>query len=145
VGGLGTAERPRLPARVIPLPYKHRNDQNAAVRDWRKRYPDKWRKIQRANRLKLTYGITPEQYDEMLAQQQHRCAICLTSTPPSRNGFFSIDHDHSTGKIRGLLCDFCNRGLGLFRDSPTALRLAADYLERANADRDPRRHHDQAS
>jgi hypothetical protein len=76
------------------------------------------------------YGFTPEEYDEMFAAQEGKCAIC--KRVPSGNGVdrhnLVVDHDHDTGKVRSLLCDFCNRGLGIFRDSPDDLIAAAAYL-----------------
>jgi len=71
-------------------------------------------------------GLTPEQLDQMLTDQDHKCAICLTPDPTD------LDHCHSTNKVRFLLCNHCNRGLGAFRDNPLWLRKAADLLERFN-------------
>lgn len=72
------------------------------------------------------YGITAEQYDAMLISQDHRCKICRTEA----NGrMWHVDHDHESGRVRGVLCDNCNRGLGHFNDDPGRLRRAADYLE----------------
>ena len=81
------------------------------------------------NRLYL-YGITAEDYFALLAQQENRCAVCRTEEWGGKHGVPHVDHDHATNKVRGLLCDSCNAGLGRFRDNPTALRRAADYLER---------------
>lgn len=82
------------------------------------------------------YDITPEQYQEMVAAQDNRCAICgePPSPPPTqswREGDWAlaVDHDHETGKRRDLLCHRHNLGLGLFNDSPALLRAAADYIE----------------
>lgn len=76
------------------------------------------------------YGLTPEEYDEMFAQQNGRCAIC--DREPEGNGVshhnLVVDHDHETGKVRALLCDFCNRGIGIFREDPDLLMTAAAYL-----------------
>jgi hypothetical protein len=73
-------------------------------------------------RRKRTYGIEPEVYDAILIEQNGRCAICF------KNADLHIDHDHKTGKPRGLLCGSCNRGLGLFQDDPAVLQLALYYL-----------------
>lgn len=83
----------------------------------------------RRHLLKSLYGITPEIYDGMLAAQKGCCAICGTDRPNGNSAFFAVDHDHVTGKIRGLLCSTCNMALGLLRDSVTILRKAAAYLE----------------
>jgi hypothetical protein len=69
-----------------------------------------------------------EIYDKLFHEQQGKCAIC-DSTENGRYKHLSIDHDHSNGKIRGLLCNNCNRGLGLLKDNPEVLRKAADYVE----------------
>lgn len=73
------------------------------------------------------YGLTPDQYDELLASQEGRCAICRTETPGGKGGWH-VDHDHATGKVRGLLCDNCNNGLGRFADDPIRIQRAIDYL-----------------
>lgn len=78
--------------------------------------------------LQHLYGLSLEQYDEMLTAQGGRCAVCTTTTPGGR-GSFHVDHDHDTGAIRALLCHDCNTGLGKFADSPERLRKAAAYLE----------------
>lgn len=77
-----------------------------------------------------TFGVTLDDYNRLLAEQNGRCAICETDDPGGR-GAFHVDHDHETGQIRGLLCNECNIGLGKFGDDPARLRAAADYLERA--------------
>jgi hypothetical protein len=82
--------------------------------------------------LRYKYGIGCDEYDRRLIEQDGRCAICRgIKTYCSVGDFFSVDHDHSTGDVRGLLCGHCNRGLGMMSDDPVRLRAAADYLERA--------------
>lgn len=76
------------------------------------------------------YGITPDDYAAFFSAQNGRCAICGTDTPSKRRVFFDVDHCHTTGKVRGLLCEVCNRAIGLLKDSPEMLRRAADYLEK---------------
>ena len=88
----------------------------------------------RVRRLSEKYGITFEQEAQMLTSQGGQCAIC-GGKPKSVNALsgkiidFSVDHSHVTGKVRGLLCSHCNRGIGLFQDDPAILRRAATYLE----------------
>jgi hypothetical protein len=77
------------------------------------------------NRQRL-YGIGPDQYAAMLEAQDGGCAICHGQSMDGKG--LHVDHDHATGRNRGLLCDRCNRGLGLFRDDAALLRAAADYL-----------------
>lgn len=72
--------------------------------------------------LKRTYGITPEEYDDMNKSQNGGCAICSSVQR------LAIDHDHATGNIRGLLCHNCNRGLGMFYDNKESLLNAMNYL-----------------
>jgi hypothetical protein len=88
----------------------------------------------RGRKLKL-FGMTAEDYDQMFEAQGGVCAICKKpECLPTRWGSFSsrlpIDHDHQTGRVRGLLCHSCNKALGLFKDSPDVLQAAADYLRR---------------
>lgn len=79
------------------------------------------------------YGITLEQHDAMLAEQNGLCAIC--GAAPDPNGVraasrLHIDHDHSSGQVRALLCLTCNQGIGYFRDDPVLLHAAAVYVWR---------------
>ena len=71
------------------------------------------------------YGITVDDYNQMLAEQNGACAIC--KCPPTTKRL-AIDHCHTTGKVRGLLCGPCNVSLGQFRDDPRVLLEAAKYL-----------------
>lgn len=89
---------------------------------WRERSPGYMRQY--------LYGLTPEQYAEMLEEQGGVCAICGTDEWPGKGNRPHVDHDHSTGRVRGILCSHCNHGLGKFRDDPERLRAAAEYLER---------------
>lgn len=104
-----------------------RTCQRLKKKDWRAKFGDK-PETRRKSLLKCKYGRTPEDYNEQLEKQDHRCAICRKPQDqlPRR---LSVDHDHVIGKNRGLLCDNCNPGLGKFQDSPELLRAAADYLE----------------
>jgi len=74
------------------------------------------------------YGITQEQYDSLYMSQRGRCAICHTDDF-GRNARPSIDHDHITGAVRGILCSNCNTAIGLFRDSVDVLESAINYLK----------------
>ncbi len=83
----------------------------------------------RANERSIfaSHGITLKQYDKMLEKQFGKCKICKTEVPGGP-GRFHIDHDHSTGKIRGLLCSNCNLFLGNAKDNIEILASAIQYL-----------------
>lgn len=91
--------------------------------------------------LKRTYGITPEEYEEIKAEQDGVCPICLRAN--GRTKRLAVDHDHAMVKegysvresVRGLLCGPDNRMIGRLGDDPAALRRAADYLENPPARR----------
>jgi hypothetical protein len=85
--------------------------------------------VQRNGHLKRKYGITPEQYEALLAAQEGKCKICETDKPGGQGGWH-VDHDHDTGQIRGLLCQACNRGIGFLKDNPVLCYAAGDYLNR---------------
>jgi hypothetical protein len=76
--------------------------------------------------LQRKYGITAEDYNYMLEQQQGGCAICFQGNPSGRR--LAVDHNHDTGEVRGLLCGSCNVGLGNFGDNVDNLEAAIDYL-----------------
>ena len=109
----------------------------ARVRAWQQANPERlkaWREKNRDRRLQQLreihlrnkFGLTPAEYDEMLQRQGGGCAIC--HSPPTPGISLHVDHDHGSGEIRGLLCVRCNSGIGLFRESPDALRHAAEYV-----------------
>lgn len=92
------------------------------------------REIQRRSNLKRHYGISIEEYESIAISQDGRCAICRC--PPKRVKRravayrLCVDHDHATGRVRGLLCNDCNRALGLLGDDPHVLLRAVGYLWR---------------
>lgn len=81
------------------------------------------------NRMYL-YNLPAAEYEAMLEVQQNRCAICRTEDWGGKHGVPHVDHCHETRKVRGLLCDACNAGLGRFKDRPDVLEAAAAYLRR---------------
>jgi hypothetical protein len=74
------------------------------------------------------HGLRREQIDLLFALQGSACAICRATDPGTKQGW-AVDHDHSTGIARGVLCHKCNTGIGFLRDDPSRLRAAAAYLE----------------
>ena len=97
---------------------EHRDEINARKRNYRAEHLDDIRLLQR-------YNITSRDYDKLLAAQNGRCAICRK---PPNGRRLSVDHDHVTGKVRGLLCQKCNAILGLADDSIAILIEATEYL-----------------
>jgi len=81
-------------------------------------------------KLKLDYNITLDEYNEMLIKQNNGCAICGKKMNGKRN--MCVDHDHVTGRVRGLLCSHCNWGLGHFKDNIDLLENAIKYLKKNN-------------
>ena len=87
----------------------------------------------RAGHLMRKFGMTIEQYDAMLEAQSGGCFVCSRS--PREDISLHVDHDHSTGKVRGILCFRCNNALADFQEDPELLRKAASYLSwHANQD-----------
>ena len=82
---------------------------------------------QRRSELKRLYNISLEQYAEIFTSQGEVCAICKQECQTKKS--LSVDHNHETGKVRGLLCNRCNRALGMFQDSQLLLIRAAQYLK----------------
>jgi|SRR5665213_489204 len=119
---------------------KNPENRRAASRRWRAKNPDKVRAYNQNYRQqewwwKSQYGLTRDDYEALLQSQNGVCAICKKEekSRDSRSGKvkgFHVDHNHANGKVRGLLCDLCNKGLGLFRDSPQFLESAIIYLEK---------------
>lgn len=106
------------PARVV-----NEKPHTTAVKRWRKRNPARAKEIWLSWRLRRCYGITLDEYKTMVAEQDGKCAICEEplDTP-------SIDHDHKTHKIRGLLCRLCNVAIAHFRDNAKAMLRGASYI-----------------
>lgn len=106
---------------------------NSGGRDRRKKTkaPYMSNEYQRFYRLLRDFNLTEEEYQQKLQEQNYCCAICNTHKEEFENPL-SVDHDHSDGKVRGLLCIFCNSGLGQLKDSITILELAIKYLNRGD-------------
>lgn len=79
----------------------------------------------RVQKFKRYYGLSLEDIDKILIEQQYKCKLCGASLIETKR---CIDHDHKTGKVRGILCQCCNTGLGMFHDDPKQLSLAIRYI-----------------
>lgn len=102
-------------------------DREARQARWHAKNKEREQTQARTSYLKRTHGLTITEYDEILEAQSNGCWIC-GKAPEEIGKRLSVDHDHSTGKIRGLLCVNCNIGLGNFRDDPRLLTRAIEYL-----------------
>lgn len=102
-----------------------------AATAWRTANPERQKASVKKWQVKQRYGLTMEQYEAMKSSQGGVCALCKQTPKPDRLGRgLVIDHDHATGLARALLCFPCNTGLGHFKDDPTRLRAAVEYIER---------------
>lgn len=93
------------------------------------------------NLRRIYDGVTAEDYQRMMADQDGRCAICGTDKPAGRGKRLHVDHCHAGGQVRGLLCVNCNNGLGNFVDDPARLLAAISYLEKWGRDAEDQRPH----
>lgn len=118
--------------------YGHGQCKNCYTRQWNREHPGRAAEIVRAGYARdrerilgkvreKAYGVTPEQYRADVIGQAGRCLVCLMV--PAKD--LVVDHDHATGRYRGLLCGRCNSALGYLADSPDRVRAAAGYLERS--------------
>jgi hypothetical protein len=119
---------------------RYQDKNRAEVRARSKRYaakmmrekPEEFRAKKLKHLLKREYGITVQEYENLVASQNGVCAVCRSPVRGNRWKRLHIDHDHLTGKVRGLLCNNCNFAIGQMADDPARLRAAADYLERSS-------------
>lgn len=98
-------------------------------RKYRAADPVRAKTMARLSHVARTYGLTAEQYNEMHARQKGCCAICLRHATEVKNGL-AVDHDHETGRIRGLLCGECNAGIGMLGDDVDTVVAALAYLKK---------------
>lgn len=101
--------------------------QKESSKRWARDNPESIQKTNRKVRLKREYGITQAEYLRMLRVQKDGCAICGEKNHDGQE--LCIDHDHKTGRVRGLLCHNCNRALGLVEDDPERLKKLAAYVQ----------------
>ena len=112
------------------MPWKDTKKGRAYNKKYAQQYykenPEKAKAVARKRKLKCYFGITVEEYDRMLAAQNGVCAICSGINADGKR--LAVDHNHETGKLRGLLCHRCNIAIGLLKDSADRARLASLYL-----------------
>lgn len=102
----------------------HKEEKN----QYRKSHKEERKQANKQYNLKKTYNLSIDQYNQMLAEQNYKCKICgVDEVNAGKNGLV-VDHNHKTGKIRGLLCDGCNKGIGFLKEDPALFDSAKDYL-----------------
>jgi hypothetical protein len=115
-------------ARIITvdftMPSKYR--ENLYRKRWRQR--GEWLRRLKNHNLVRNYGISLEEYEVLLRKQRGVCAICRGKSSIKRQRYLDVDHDKDTKKIRGLLCNHCNRGIAFLRHDTKLLSAAIDYL-----------------
>ena len=123
------AERLRAYDRARAQDPTYRKERRKARGRWRELNPELAAYCSRLSVLRRKYGIGEETFFRMLDEQDGRCAICREAELPGISTH--VDHCHKTGAVRGLLCENCNRALGIMKDNPVRLRAAAAYLEKS--------------
>jgi len=106
-------------------------DRKTYMREWQKKSRDANPEYYMSQHLKKKYGVNYDWYSKAFSKQNGVCAICKKPETTEIRGkviSLAVDHCHTTGKARGLLCTQCNRGLGLFQDNSESLRSAIEYL-----------------
>jgi len=131
-----TACRPCESLRAMKRQRAITPERAAALREARASYVAELRATncakKRDRHLQKKYGISHSDYEQMLDAQGGVCAICKVSEPQNQSkGRMNVDHCHSTGLVRGLLCDRCNKGLGAFADNIDLLLTAVSYLSKS--------------
>jgi hypothetical protein len=116
-------EREKLRAWIKANPEKVK----ARSREWNRNNPEKVREMV----LKKNHGLTVEAYNQLFEEQGFCCAVCKTAHPITKRPWH-VDHCHATGKIRGILCHFCNCMLGYAKDNAATLANAIEYLRGAS-------------
>ena len=116
--------------------YRCKSCDTIARKEYEARHPKRVKGSHRRANMLNKYGLTVERYDEMWAEQSGKCVICSVGMvnihtdgdSKNKSNTANIDHCHDTGKVRGILCATCNKGLGLFYDRVDLLENAINYL-----------------
>ncbi len=103
-------------SRCKPCHYEYKRESSTTSRN------------RKAEKLKLRYGLTYEQWERMRANENHSCMICGISEAETDKKL-DVDHCHTSGKVRGILCNPCNNMIGHAKDNVAVLRAAVEYLE----------------
>ena len=110
------------------MPYKTKKKKKAFAKEYYKKYKINWHK----HDIKKKYGLSLDDYLEMVAKQHGVCAVCLQPEISLYKGVvrrLSVDHDHTTNAMRGLLCSKCNTALGLLDEDTVKMQSLIRYIE----------------
>lgn len=107
------------------MPYKDTEKRRQRARDWAKAHPERVAINSRKYLLKRRYSSEMNRFDDMFKEQNGKCAICKSEELDKR---LSVDRDHETGRVRGLLCHRCNLALGLIQDNTITLTNMINYI-----------------
>jgi hypothetical protein len=125
-------EKYRVKNRLAQQQWRANNPgrQRELVREWQKKNRPHYLKLRRESHYRRKYGIEMSKYLTMVKLQKGRCLICKGKPQgkTERTKKLQVDHDHKTGRVRGLLCINCNRALGYFKDDPMRIKAAIHYL-----------------
>lgn len=108
--------------------YWCRTCRNIRSKQWRKDNPERKRQYEKISTLKSRYNLSYEEYLDMFSKQENQCSICKTEVLPNTKNAH-VDHCHTTGIVRSILCTTCNTGLGKFKENKQLLAEAIKYLE----------------
>ena len=129
-------KRKKLTSFYISYKYKNNSIYSTECKECSKLRTINYRKNNREKGysagIKYLYGITVEDYNKMFSAQKGKCAICKSSETQKNKRRFDIDHNHTTGKVRGLLCHNCNSAIGKFKENINSLKNAIRYLKCKN-------------
>ena len=119
--------------------FKNKGGLNSQCKDCRNKHQKEWRgknkerckEYNKKRRLKINFNMSLEAYNNLLEKQNHCCAICKKHENDNKRDL-AVDHNHKTGKVRGLLCINCNRLIGYSKDNIETLENAIRYLKELN-------------
>jgi len=125
------AERVRARRAVDPVFAKKESESRKRWYEKTYKVDPVYRRTKNAKRVAMRYGMSLQDYQDLLLAQDNKCLICKIEHKDENGSRLVIDHDHKKDvtSVRGLLCGQCNLALGLFKDNPEVCRAAAEYLE----------------
>ena len=112
--------------------YNHKKEISFRKKEYYNHHKEEISSQKKEYHLMIKYGLSMSDFNNLLLAQNNRCAICNEPLDLTNSYRIHIDHNHLTGKVRGILCNKCNLAIGLLRDNPEYTKRATEYLERNN-------------